>query len=179
MEENTYLDEPMEKEEYTKIHNNFKRGMFVRNQLERVFDSPQTKLLAYKFATGEEKDYVEDTHKTMGVSQHPNLLCVFWGQEQQTLSYLLKGDNFKPQMKTWRILAKNKTLQILSCNNIEHQYKNRNYYSFTIQPTNVDSDFGADGTQLLFGFFCSGLSYHWTSKKNRDVVYKYIMNIKD
>jgi|TARA_R110000744_G_scaffold33908_1_gene79411 hypothetical protein len=144
------------KKESDIIHQKWSDGLFQREDLERYFDAPHYS-------------------KEIGLSKDPDLLAVFWGQKENSLSYLLNEDkkDLHFQLKTWKKLIKEGVMIIRKENNRTHDYKGRKFYSFTLQPAD-GGNFGADGTQLLFGFFCDGLSYNWTSQKNRDNIVKYL-----
>lgn len=160
------------KERALEIQSKWRMGIFCRQQLEEWFDNPHEGS-DFGFDGGELADDTE--YGNIGLSKRKDLLCVFWAQKQNTLAYLLTQD--KPtlgkQLKIWRSNYRQGKLTLMEENNRDLEYKGRKFYCFILQPREGGS-FGADGTQLLWGLFAEGLIYAWTSKENRDKVYKYI-----
>ena len=149
-------------------------GMFMRGELEEWFDNPH-EYADFGFDGTPLSD--DSKYRDTGLSKRKDLLCVFWGQQHQTLAYLLAQDkpSLGKQLKQWRSDYRRGKLVLREENNRDLEYKGRKFYSFILSPKD-GSSFGADGTQLLWGLFAEGLIYAWTSKENRDKVYKYIIS---
>jgi hypothetical protein len=158
-------------DEYRRIQKKWDSGHFNKEDLQKVFDSDTSALIQTTISGGMKEDH----GRHVGLSKRKDLRCIFWGQKENNLSYLLNTDNISNQMKDWKRGRKENQLTLLRANNRDWEYKGRKFYSFTLQPASDDGNFGADGTQLLFGWFCDGLTYYWTSKHNRDAIFDYIM----
>ena len=165
------------KERAREIQSHWKLGMFCRDELEEWFDNPHE----YSDFGFDGEILSDDTkYKEIGLSKRKDLMCVFWGQRENTLAYLLTQDkkDFRKQLKQWRKDYRQGKIVLRKENNRDLEYKGRKFYSFILQPTK-DGGFGPDGTQLLWGLFADGLIYAWTSKQNRDKIYNYIISEKD
>ena len=68
-------------------------------------------------------------------------------------------------------------LQIHPDNCPETTYKGRKYYGFTLQAIGEGEIKGMTDplSMMLFGYFCDGMTYWMTAKKNRDNIVKYVM----
>ena len=155
------------------IHARWNRGVFMKDDLECWFDNPH-EYADYKVDGTPLSD--DSKYRTKGLSKREDLMCVFWGQAQNTLSYLLAQDkdDIGQQLKIWRKQYRAGNIVLRECNNRDLEYKGRKFYSFILQPKD-GGNFGPDGTQLLWGLFAEGLIYAWTSKENRDKIYNYII----
>ena len=159
-----YKDTPLTREEDKEINQHFQMGMIVKEDVERMVDSPDP-----------------SCPEKGGTTQRQDLMSIFWAGQQRQPAYLLKEDNedFKKQMKAWRKQAVKGVINIHSHNSQEHTYKGRKYYGFTLQQHNPATgeliDLRDPLSLMLFGFMCSGLTYWMTSKENRDRIVAYVM----
>lgn len=132
--------------------------VFAKEDMEEIFDAP------------------EGNHKSL--SQHPHLLFVYWHHAKEALDFMVRGDDYKGDMKACRKAVQDGLYTILGENNHDHEYKGRKFYSFTMTPLPFDavsSSLPVEGTDVLFGWFCPGRTYYWTSKKNRDAMFEHLM----
>ena len=159
-----YKNAPLTREEDKQIRQRMGMGICIREDFERVVDSP-------------DPDYPEKG----GTSQRKDLMSIFWVGEQKQPAYLLTEDqqDFKKQMKMWRKQVLKGVINIHSANCRTETYKGRTYYGFTIQQHNQATgemdDIRDPLSLMLFGYMCSGLTYWFTAKTNRDRIVKYVM----
>ncbi len=165
----SFKDSPLSRAEYDKIRDRSRRGVFIREDIERMIDAPPC------------RDSIDDeTDFKTGVTQRKDLMCIFWVAQSRHPAYLYTKDNtnFKKQMKIWRKQAVEGVIKIYDCNIRDKEYKGRKYYGFTL------SQHGDDGeiemcrdplSMFLFEYVCDGLTYWMTAKSNRDMIVKYIM----
>jgi len=163
----TYRDTPLTPKESEEICSRMDRGVMMREDLERMVDSPDS---------GDQSQSAKG-----GTTQRQDLMALFWAAQQRQPSYLLNEDKlaFKHQMKIWRKQARKGIINIHSHNSQENTYKGRKYYSFTLvqhNPITKEQEELTDPLSLmLFGFMVSGLTYWMTSKENRDAIVSYVM----
>ena len=157
-----YRNAPMPREEFQTIHARLRRGLSMKEDIERLVDCPDP-----------------SCPQEGGVAERKDLMTLFWMRDAHQPSYLLMEDQtgMKGQMKTWRKQAKKGHLHIHPDNCPELTYKGRKYYGFTLTSIR-DGEVvrGIDPVALhLFGYMCDGLTYWMTAKKNRDNIVKYVM----
>ena len=121
------------------------------------------------------------TKESMEVFNKKDLLCVYWVHNHHQDCHLLMEDKemfMKEDVKSWKKQFKNKQLQILEGNNCECECKfnNRKFYGMTLQwikdgePLDISDPF----SPLVMGRIVNGITYWFTIKKNRDIIYEYI-----
>ena len=83
-------------------------------------------------------------------------------------------------MKNWRKLRKQGKCEMLEANNKECEIKGRKYYILVLQTPN--GRMGIDPTGMGWDDECcyvDGYIYYFQKKVNRDMVYNYVMGIKN
>lgn len=147
---------PLSKEEDEEICQRMGGGLCVREDFERMVDAD-------------------------GMSHNPELMCLFWHGGFGRPSYLLKEDRqvFSVEMKMWRARARKGEINIIAANCQSHEYKGRNFYGLCLQyheqPSGELVDVSDPLSLTLFGYLCSGITYYFTSKQNRDKIRDYVM----
>ena len=118
----------------------------------------------------------------------PKLLCHFgfYKQSPQLLPcYLLHEDQktFMLNVKAWRKQFRNKEIIFMDCNQKTcgciHPLcpKDRKFYSLCLQFIDEKGeiqDFHDPNAIMNFGWICDGLTYFFTSEKNRDTILNFI-----
>jgi len=141
-----------EKEKSTKIHQDLAMGFVAKEDMEYLV----------------RKEILD-----------PKLLCIFWGLRQRLPLWLLNEDKkgFQSQLKTWRKEVVEGRMMFHKENCRTHEYKGRKFYGMVVQPYSDGEmvDMGGDGLALMFGWFVNGLTYFFTSEKNRDASVEYLM----
>ena len=175
-----FKNSPLSKDEAMAIHARFQRGMFAREDVERMFDSPAMNDEGVCCdSMGLASDIYDDPE--IGVSQNPKLMAVFWVARKRQLAFLLMRDQdiFKSEMKQWRKQAVQGVINIIPQNFKDTEYKGRKFYGLCLQqhdPTTGELQSDPDPMSLfLFGYMISGICYYFTAKTNRDMVYEYVM----
>tara|TARA_R110002126_G_scaffold22885_1_gene81144 strand:- start:1304 stop:1708 length:405 start_codon:yes stop_codon:yes gene_type:complete len=129
--------------------------------------------------------FTTDTFKTedsMKIYNKKDLLCAYWVQSHQTECHLLMEDRklfMQTDVKSWKKQYKIKELQIFKFNNCENKCKlnNRTFYGMTLQWLKKDGDTAIINdpfSALVMGRVVNGITYWFTIKKNRDLIYEYI-----
>ena len=118
----------------------------------------------------------------MEIYNKKDLLCVYWMARNQQDCHLLMEDRktfMKTDVKSWKKQYKNKELQILKSNNCENKcrFNDRTFYGMTLQCMEADGETAeiTDPISLLvMGRMVNGITYWFSIKKNRDIIYEYI-----
>jgi len=112
--------------------------------------------------------------------------CLCFNKHLGRFTWLNK-EQLNKQNKVWRNLIKSKRLCLDDKNNKSFKIYDKKVYTFVIQNLNSDGEYDELKNSIdllgLIGFsnkveMVSGYIYAFTSKTNRDTIYKYLMGIK-
>ena len=125
-------------------------------------------------------DFITD--QTKPIYDKKDLLCVYWVHNQQKKFHLLMEDRkilMNTEVKIWKKQIKQKKLQVLkgNCVEITCRTNDRKFYALTIQPLDEDGellDIRDPFALLMFGRHVTGITYFFTIKKNKDMIFEYI-----
>tara|TARA_R110000822_G_scaffold40112_1_gene109464 strand:- start:369 stop:902 length:534 start_codon:yes stop_codon:yes gene_type:complete len=104
---------------------------------------------------------------------------MFYSREAEDMGYNNK-EFVRMEMKNWCKLRKQGKIEMLEENNLDCKINGRQYYVLVIQCPN--ECVGIDPTGLGWDDGCcfvDGYIYYFQKKVNRDMVYKYVMGIKN
>ena len=76
------------------------------------------------------------------------------------------------QAKQWKEQIKKGIVRVDKDNNQTVEMEGKNYYVLVIQSADEDKEDPIDPIGVAYGFLVEGYGYYFTSKKQRDVVYK-------
>ena len=109
--------------------------------------------------------------------QKSEIACT-WYVAGKTLMWATKT-MMGEQADLWRDLKRQGKLTILPGNNVARQDKRgRTWNMLVVQTTDINESPPADVVALLeFGFMVSGYVYFFKTAENRDIIYRYIMEI--
>jgi hypothetical protein len=109
-------------------------------------------------------------------------ICMFLHREMNDIGFYDK-EQVNERMLAWRRLRKQGKLRILEDNNKDDcKINGKQYYVLVVGSTNPNGGFGMDPTGLGWDdrqFLVDGHIYYFQKKVNRDMVYKYVMGIRD
>jgi len=119
--------------------------------------------------------------KTKKTYARKDLMCVYWHHNENKEFYLLMKDSkiFSKNTKVWKKQIKQGKLQCLKENCCENTFKlnDRKFYTLTLQYLDDKGELipiTDPFALIMFGRMVTGLSYFFTNKKNRDIVFNYI-----
>ena len=81
---------------------------------------------------------------------------------------------FKDEMKRYKNFIRDGRLVVKEYNNQEKKINNVSWYSLVIQNTKEEQNDICIGSLKLFRFMVSGFVYWFSSKTNRDNIYKWL-----
>jgi len=121
------------------------------------------------------------TKESMKVFNKKDLLCVYWVANCHKDFHLLMEDKeifMKGDVKAWKKQFNSEQLQILESNNCENTciFNNRTFYGMTLQwmKDGETLEISDPFSLLVMGRMVNGITYWFTIKKNRDMIYEYI-----
>jgi hypothetical protein len=107
-------------------------------------------------------------------------ICMFLHRDRNSLCFYNK-EHVNVTMCNWRKLRKQGKVEMLECNNHDTcRINGKQFYTLVLQSPN--GPMGVDPTGMGWDddvFLVDGYIYYFRQKNNRDMVYKYVMGIKD
>ena len=107
-------------------------------------------------------------------------ICMFLHRDANDLCFYNKVQ-LNETMRNWRKLRKQGIVEILECNNTDTcRINGKQLYTLVLQSPN--GPMGMDPTGLGWddnAYLVDGYIYYFRQKLNRDMVYKYVMGIKE
>jgi len=107
------------------------------------------------------------------IKQKDKGVCFSYHQQLGQLTWL-DPKPFRDEMKRYKNFIREGRLLIRECNNQEKKINNVSWYSLVIQNTKDEQNEMCIGSLKLFGFAVSGFVYWFSSKTNRDNMYKWL-----
>lgn len=109
-------------------------------------------------------EFIKQKDKAVCFSYHQQLDQLMWVDPIQ----------FKEQMKIFKNFIREGKLVIREYNNQEKKINNVSWYSLVVQNTKEEHNQICIGSLKLFRFMVSGFVYWFSSKTNRDNMYKWL-----
>jgi hypothetical protein len=109
-------------------------------------------------------EFIKQKDKAVCFSYHQKLGQLMWVDPIQ----------FKDEMKRYKNFIRDGRLVVKEYNNQEKKINNVSWYSLVIQNTKEEQNDICIGSLKLFRFMVSGFVYWFSSKTNRDNIYKWL-----
>jgi hypothetical protein len=114
-------------------------------------------------------------------SNEKDLICMYWNNTLNTQMSLHAEHKamFQGEIKRWRNLVKSKDIKFVVDEHVVESNSGRKFYPMTFQNYDDYDNINLHDPQavLCFGYLIPGLTYFFPSKKIRDDVYNYVVNV--